>query len=157
MHNDDVTLLAVEKNNTPLETIFNAKAKYAQICIEGHPAPQGSMKHIGRGRLVPTSQRLVVWRKIMTAAARDALPRGWYPISSPISVEMCFYLPKGKSVRRAVPTTPPDLDKLIRAVGDSFTNAGVWKDDSFIVKLEAKKNYPPSDGWQGVVVTFTWD
>jgi Holliday junction resolvase RusA-like endonuclease len=35
----------------------------------------------------------------------------------------------------------PDLDKLIRAVGDSLTDSGVVIDDSRIVRISARKLY----------------
>ena len=38
--------------------------------------------------------------------------------------------------------TTPDLDKLIRAVGDGVaTDAGLLKDDSRIVSINAEKRY----------------
>ena len=38
--------------------------------------------------------------------------------------------------------TTPDLDKLIRAVGDGIaTDAGLLKDDSRIVSINAEKRY----------------
>lgn len=36
-------------------------------------------------------------------------------------------------------TSPPDLDKLIRAVGDSLTKARVFSDDARIVSLLSEK------------------
>jgi Holliday junction resolvase RusA-like endonuclease len=35
----------------------------------------------------------------------------------------------------------PDLDKLIRAVGDSLTDSGIVVDDSRIVRISARKIY----------------
>jgi crossover junction endodeoxyribonuclease RusA len=33
------------------------------------------------------------------------------------------------------------LSKIIRATEDALTDAGVWKDDALVVKLEAWKTY----------------
>jgi Holliday junction resolvase RusA-like endonuclease len=40
----------------------------------------------------------------------------------------------------------PDLDKLIRSVGDSLTTAGIYVDDSRIVRLTATKVYADHRG-----------
>jgi Holliday junction resolvase RusA-like endonuclease len=54
---------------------------------------------------------------------------------------VAFYLPKPKTVDRQLPSVSPDLDKLIRAVGDSLTDSGVVIDDSRIVRISARKLY----------------
>ena len=57
---------------------------------------------------------------------------------------MLFILPRPKTVapnKRVLPIVPPDIDKLVRAVADSLTNARVWSDDSNVCKLEAYKIY----------------
>ena len=46
-----------------------------------------------------------------------------------------------KTVDRQLPSVSPDLDKLIRAVGDSLTDSGVVTDDSRIVRISARKLY----------------
>ena len=50
-----------------------------------------------------------------------------------------------KSVRqkdRALPIVAPDLDKLVRAVGDGVGQSGfIWGDDSQIVEIVARKFY----------------
>jgi len=50
-------------------------------------------------------------------------------------------MPKPASVKRSLPSVSPDLDKLIRAVGDSLTDSGVVTDDSRIVRISARKVY----------------
>lgn len=58
---------------------------------------------------------------------------------------MDFYLERPKSVKvsdRALPIVPPDLDKLVRGVGDGIGQSGlIYGDDSQIVEILARKFY----------------
>ena len=73
------------------------------------------------------------------------------PIDGPVSVKVAFTLPKPKSARKgAVPSKKPDLDKLVRSTFDALTDAGVWRDDSQVVSLQASKVYPNGLGGLGV-------
>ena len=41
-----------------------------------------------------------------------------------------------------MPIVPPDLDKLLRAVGDGIGQSGlIWGDDSQICEISARKHY----------------
>jgi len=50
-------------------------------------------------------------------------------------------MPKPKTVDSPLPSVAPDLDKLVRAVGDALAIAGVYADDSRIVRISARKVY----------------
>ena len=53
-------------------------------------------------------------------------------------------MPRPKSVsynKRPLPIISPDLDKLVRSIGDSLTDAGVWGDDAQVVSLACEKVY----------------
>jgi len=39
------------------------------------------------------------------------------------------------------PSSKPDIDKCLRAVGDAVTQAGVWEDDARVVCVTAMKTY----------------
>jgi len=114
------------------------------IAIEvfGLPAPQGS-KRVIHGRLVEASSaKLNKWRKEITSVATTYLhENGWKPFEGPVQLRITFYLPRPKTVKRDLPTVPPDLDKLIRGVGDGLTDAQVWGDDSQVVSLICEKVY----------------
>lgn len=113
--------------------------------VYGIAAPQGSKKHVGQGRFIETSKKLPAWRKAVKVAASDAMALvDWVTLSGPSELHVIFFLPRPQSVtasRRQLPTVPPDLDKLIRAVQDSCTDAGVWEDDSLVCKVTAYKVY----------------
>ena len=109
--------------------------------ITGDPASQGSHA-IMNGRIVQVnSKKHKAWRTAMTQTALATLPADWEPIDGPCELIVNFYMPKPASVKRSLPTVSPDLDKLIRAVGDSLTDSGVVVDDSRIVRISARKLY----------------
>lgn len=115
------------------------------ITIPGTAAPQGSKKSYvinGRAVMVESSAKLKPWRAVVTLttqlAARD---QKWTYTEGPVSVNITFEVQKPTSSRRAYPTVKPDIDKLLRAVLDGLTDAGIWKDDSQVVTVIARKVY----------------
>lgn len=73
-----------------------------------------------------------------------AIASEWKTATGPVQLHVDFYLARPKSVpahRRPFHTKPPDLDKLVRAVCDSLTDAGIWEDDSQVIRLVAGKDY----------------
>lgn len=113
-----------------------------QFSIPGTPIPQGSKRHVGNGRMIEANPKLRPWRAEVTRAALLALgDQEPFQKSDGISVELTFFLPKPKTVTRSMPTVKPDIDKLSRAILDGITDAGIWPDDSQVIKLQATKNY----------------
>lgn len=111
------------------------------LSVTGDPASQGSHA-IMHGRIVQVnSSKHKAWRKAIVQEANATLPDDWHPIDEPCELIVAFYLPKPKTVDRQLPSVSPDLDKLIRAVGDSLTDSGVVTDDSRIVRISARKLY----------------
>ena len=111
------------------------------LSVVGNPASQGSHA-IMQGRIVQVnSKKHKAWRNAITQTALATLPADWEPIDEPCELIVNFYMPKPASVKRSLPTVSPDLDKLIRAVGDSLTDSGVVVDDSRIVRISARKLY----------------
>jgi Holliday junction resolvase RusA-like endonuclease len=111
------------------------------LSVTGDPASQGSHA-IMNGRIVQVnSSKHKAWRKAIVQEAIATLPNDWVSIDEPCELIVNFYLPKPKTVDRQLPSVSPDLDKLIRAVGDSLTDSGVVIDDSRIVRISARKLY----------------
>ena len=119
--------------------------------VPGEPITEGSTRAFASGqRVVVTHDRgreLDLWRlKVAHAAQAAAQDAGWEPrYDGPVAVTAAFFLPRPKSAKkRLVPHVKPDLDKLIRAVGDAlapYKQPGVLKDDSRIVTWRATKDY----------------
>lgn len=112
-----------------------------ELVIAGEPAPQGSKRHVGNGVMVEASKKVAPWRKAVAAAAKVALADDPTPFTEPVVVWTTYYLPRPKSVKRALPSVPPDLDKLERGLFDALTQAGVWTDDALVVDSHPRKRY----------------
>ena len=112
--------------------------------VIGRPSPQGSKKSIGNNRFVESSKFLPAWRRDVKEAAENAVTvNGWTSVSGPVELEVMFYLDRPSSVstvKRPYPIVPPDLDKLIRGVGDALTGV-VYDDDSQVIRVLAWKVY----------------
>lgn len=127
-----------------------------QVFVPGVAQPQGSKTAYsigGKCVLVEANKNLPVWR----AAVTDELERanaGCEPMTGPISLTAIFFMPRPSTVTRALPAVKPDLDKLIRSIGDSATKAGVIKDDSQICEIVAHKVYEGEDLPRGVLITL---
>ena len=111
------------------------------ISVTGDPASQGSHA-IMNGRIVQVnSKKHKAWRTAIVTEAISALPENWEPLDEPVELIVNFYMPRPVSVTRPLPSVAPDLDKLIRSVGDALAIAGVYTDDSRIVRISARKLY----------------
>ena len=119
-----------------------------KFSVEGLPAPQGSKKHVGNGRMVEASKYLPAWRKAVEEECKSLFEE---PMDGALEVELWFYLPKPSSISREFPTVMPDVDKLVRGCLDGMTKGGAIVDDSRVVDLHAYKRYSV-DGWTGVEV-----
>lgn len=107
------------------------------------PAPKGSYRFV-RGHAIPMSKREKPWRNLVSDNACIAMTREkftQFDKDVPVSVRITFLMPRPKTVKRHMPTVPPDIDKLCRAVLDALTDVGVWVDDSQVVDLGATKIY----------------
>ncbi len=68
-----------------------------------------------------------------------------------VMVDMHFYIPKKKSVKRDEPTVKPDIDNLIKSVLDGL-NGCAWKDDAQVTCLCAEKSYTDEAGGVRVII-----
>ena len=121
------------------------------ICY-GKPVPQGS-KVAGRRKdgglfLRDTAKGLAGWRKHMTETfirQHDGNPA----VDGPLVLHAVFLMPRPKGPKyHDWPAVMPDKSKLLRALEDSLTKAGVWKDDclpcvGYIVKRFAMLHEEP--------------
>ena len=114
-----------------------------KFSVEGTPIQQGSMRHIGHGRMIHSKAvELAAWRADIASAAKLA---GCKPILDPIAITMRFRVKRPKSVKREYPTVAPDLDKYVRSVNDGLTGVA-FADDSQVIQIIASKEYADSPG-----------
>jgi crossover junction endodeoxyribonuclease RusA len=131
--------------------------------VPGVPVPQGSKSVSRSGHLYDVNaKQLKAWRKkIAEVIAESGLGES---IDTPMSmsVTFCFERPKShfnkSGLTKNAPrkhTSKPDLDKLIRALGDGIaTDAQLLKDDSYIVSVNAEKRYCVGAEQPGAMVTL---
>jgi len=103
-----------------------------------------------------SGKTLAPWREAVKRAALIA--RGLDPdnpaadtgapcvdtITGPVRITVNFLLNRPASVpvrKRPFPSVTPDLDKLLRGIGDALREAGVYKDDAQICAIAATKSY----------------
>lgn len=131
--------------------------------VLGVPVQQGSHKAVGRGKhsvIVETAKGHGAWRTDVANEARAAAMRAGLhaPLDGPLSLHVTFRFPcptsrtkahreAAQGGRGAPKTTTPDLDKLVRCIGDALTASGLIVDDRLIWDLHARKI--ETTGWTG--------
>ena len=132
-----------------------------RFAVQGiEPAPQGSKRHVGNGRMVEASAKVKPWRFAVSQAALDT----GEPITDrPVMVQITFMFNRPKSHYNSKgqlkPTAPlykqtkPDLDKLCRSTLDGLTNV-LLKDDSQVVNLICCKIYAEEGELPGALITI---
>lgn len=120
--------------------------------VAGLPAPQGSKRHVGRGVMVESSKAVAPWRATVAARALEVSRGRTFDGPLRLTVNFRFRMPASRpkrvrSVGVAPKTTAPDLDKLLRAVGDALTESGLIRDDARICEVRATKH--EVTGWTG--------
>lgn len=127
-----------------------------QFTVHGSPAPQGSKSFKGfskanRAILVESSQAVKPWREDVKLACiramNEATPGRWRPYTC-VYVAIEFFMPRPKSqpkTRRTVPTTKPDVDKMVRSTLDALTASGLYADDACVVDMRVRERYIVQD------------
>jgi len=128
---------------------------FVEFEVVGTPAPQGSKRHVGNGVMVEQSKGHRPWRAAVAAAARDVAPDTPLDGALQLIVQFRFTMPKSRTsaarkAGHAPKITTPDLDKLVRSVGDALTEGGLITDDARICAVHASKIEVV--GWTGAVI-----
>lgn len=119
--------------------------------VAGVPAPQGSKVRTKWG-VREDNPATRPWRSAVAWEATAAM-QGREPLTGPLALEVVFFFPRPKThfytgkraevQRETAPvfhTSKPDVDKLLRAIGDSLTGI-VARDDALIAEIVARKLY----------------
>jgi len=129
------------------------------FAVRGLPAPQGSKTafvnpHTGRAGMKESSARVRPWRQDVVYAALEAIREHeashgrWIALDGAVHLVVEFYMPRPQGhpkTRRTLPTSSPDLDKLLRSTGDALKTAGVWRDDSQVTDITIRERYAVTD------------
>jgi crossover junction endodeoxyribonuclease RusA len=124
--------------------------------VLGEPAPQGSKTRLPSGGMREANAATRPWRATVAAAAVEAI--GERPqLVGPLELRAVFVFARpashwgtGRNLQRLKPSAPayrpskPDLDKLLRAIGDALTGIA-FRDDAQLAVIRAEKHYgtPP--------------
>lgn len=138
--------------------------------VLGTPAPQGSKSAVmigGKPRLIEgkgTTGRNAHkdWRTAVADAARDVAGHDDVaaPLDGPLGLSVEFRFATAKARLRSVrlrgfgwKVSKPDLDKLLRSVGDALVVGGLIVDDARFCQIEASKI--EVEGWTGAIIRIT--
>lgn len=116
------------------------------LTIPGRPRTKGSMRHVGKGRMIESNPHSTTWRQDVRAAAME---NGCVPTGDAYDVAVfCWFkrpknhfTSKGELSKKA--TTYPkgnvgDPDKIARNVLDALTGI-VWHDDCQVCNVQCYK------------------
>ena len=123
------------------------------IAVSGiEPAPQGSKRHVGHGRMVEASKRVKPWRNAVALSAQQQMREQKCDlITSACNVSVVFRFKRPKShfttngqLKAAAPkhciVKRNDIDKCCRSTLDALSET-VFADDCLVVSLNAEKRY----------------
>jgi crossover junction endodeoxyribonuclease RusA len=131
-------------------------SRRTEFVVLGEPQPQGSKTIVQRKgrrpRVIEDNPDTVPWRERVERVARTAMD-GQPAATGPLRLTATFVFRRpaghygtGRNSGRLKPSAPvyvrtrPDVDKLLRAIGDAITGA-ICRDDSQIVIAHAEKHY----------------
>ena len=135
--------------------------------VLGKPAPQGSKRHIGKGVMVESSDRVKPWRLDVKHTALGLLPHDWYAIlDKPMAVTATFVFARPKNHFRTngqlKPAAPKhctsrvgDVDKLSRSILDALSEGVIFNDDAQVVSLIASRRYANDSEQPCAIITVT--
>ena len=129
--------------------------------VVGVPVGQPRARITTRGSFAhaytPKSHPVHAWKAAVMRAAREAMrdKTNAYGLPAeqgiPVTASLWFSMPRPAShlnaageLRKGKPeyhTSKPDIDNLVKAIFDAMTEAGVWHDDSQVVRLTVEKVY----------------
>jgi Holliday junction resolvase RusA-like endonuclease len=121
------------------------------VKIHGKPAPKGSLRSYGQGRIVEDNPNTTAWRALIAKAGR-----AWHleePIDGPVIVEVTTTLQRPTTIKPQKRPWPScqspghgDVDKLARTILDGLQDAHVFHNDAQVVQLITRKVYPDTPG-----------
>ena len=131
------------------------------------PAPQGSKRHVGGGRLIEASKRVKPWRNAVALSAQQQMREQKCSLitgACSVSVEFRFKRPKSHfTTNGQLKANAPehcivkrnDIDKCCRSTLDALSDGGVLADDCLVVSLVADKRYCVGAEPPGALITVT--
>ena len=127
-----------KREQTSVSRIITDLEIKIEIPIE--PKAKGRPRHsFVRGRSVTYTPSITRATESAIRSYASLAVRGKEPLECPLILEVIFYLKRGKSVKREVPSVKPDYDNLAKIL--DACNGVLWKDDALIVDSHIYKRY----------------
>lgn len=133
-----------------------------QFIVHGLPKPQPRHRAFRRGNhaAVYDPGTAAGWKALVAHAADPYRPDA--PMDGPLRVDLTFLFPRPKrllrkrdSDQRIPHDKKPDRDNLEKAVLDTLTQLGFWRDDCQVCAGEVKKAYVAKENdTPGVEITI---
>lgn len=130
-----------------------------EFFVPGVPQPQGSKRGFvnastGKVSLVESSAGVRPWRSDVKVFAAEAAANHSL-ITGPVFLRCDFVMKRPLSTPKTRPTPPairkPDLDKLLRAIGDALKGT-IYAEDSLIVEIVGTKRIAEDGEQPGVLI-----
>lgn len=130
-----------------------------EFFVPGFPQPQGSKRGFvsanGKVSLVESAAGVKPWRSDVKVFAAEAM-RGHLLMTGPVSLRCDFIMKRPVSTPKSKPTPPatkkPDLDKLLRAIGDALKGTA-YAEDSLITEIIGTKRIAEEGEQPGVAIS----
>jgi Holliday junction resolvase RusA-like endonuclease len=136
--------------------------------VLGEPQPQGSKTTVQqkgrRPRVIDDNPDTKPWRATVAAVALEAMAKR-PPLEGPLELHAVFVFGRPAShwgtgrnagvLKASAPaycSSRPDVDKLLRAIGDALTGI-VYRDDARIAIVRAEKHYGDGPAFAHIVVS----
>lgn len=117
--------------------------------IPGKPVPKGSravgFRKDGSVYTREQNKRVGPWMRMA-----EEILTGQEQLKPPYHLHVVFVYERPKKPKYDYPPQG-DLDKLVRALGDSLEASGVIENDKYILRIDAEKFYGPKEMTRGYV------
>ena len=128
--------------------------------VPGEPVGQGSMRHIGGGRMIAQNDKaLRAWRRLIAEqAVYESQLDNFGSFTGAVSLFLKFWVspkPMDRKQNLEYPVRPYDLDKLVRAVNDALSvDCDLVRNDSQVVDIVASKRFASEKYEPGVQISI---
>lgn len=103
------------------------------------PCPRPRVALRGRVPVAYYPKEYTAWKGQAAEALRALLPGDFEAITAPADVSIICAVERPKTTK--LPAPRPDADNYAKSVMDAMTQAGIWKDDTLVVRLSVTKRW----------------
>lgn len=135
-----------------------------RLMVLGEPKaqPRAKARACGGFVMMYTPATAKEWKAAVAKAIKPYVTKT--PVEGPLEVNLTFFMPRPKAhylkagLRSNAPTwhiAKPDKDNLTKAVYDSISDTGFWKDDSLVCAGYERKRYADTPESVGCLIEIS--